>query len=274
MFLSRPITLSVILGVSACTALVVIAILAPLLAPFSGAEVLGDVWEPPSEEFLLGTDNLGRDLLSRMIFGAQITIFMAAAATTLAFLAGSTLGIVSAILGGVFDNLVSRLVDIIMCIPPLIFALVILSVFPATTPILVGVIGLLDSTRVYRIARALAGDIMVHDYVEVARLRRDGTAWILWREVLPNVLPPLVSELGLRFIYAVLILSSLSFLGLGVQPPDADWGAMVRENKGGIVFGIPAAILPASAISVLAIAVNLIVDWFLTGTERTFDIQK
>ena len=274
MFLSRPITLSVILGVSACTALVVIAILAPLLAPFSGAEVLGDVWEPPSEEFLLGTDNLGRDLLSRMIFGAQITIFMAAAATTLAFLAGSTLGIVSAILGGVFDNLVSRLVDIIMCIPPLIFALVILSVFPATTPILVGVIGLLDSTRVYRIARALAGDIMVHDYVEVARLRRDGTAWILWREVLPNVLPPLVSELGLRFIYAVLILSSLSFLGLGVQPPDADWGAMVRENKGGIVFGIPAALLPASAISVLAIAVNLVVDWFLTGTERTFDIPK
>jgi peptide/nickel transport system permease protein len=144
---------------------------------------------------------------------------------------------------------------------------VVLSVLPTTIPVLIMVMGLLDSTRVYRLSRAVAADINVMDFVEAAKLRGEGTGWIIFREILPNALSPLVSELGLRFIYAVLFLSALSFLGLGVQPPDADWGGMVKENKEGIVFGIPAALIPAAAIAVLAISVNLVADWVLNRTS-------
>ena len=272
--LSGRVSISAIIGFGTVLALLVIAIFAPVIAPYSGLAVLGDVWELPSTRFILGTDNLGRDLLSRMIYGSRITIFIAIAATALAFFIGVVLGFMSAIFGGIFDSVVSRLVDIIMCIPSLIFALVVLSALPSTMPILICLIGLLDSTRVYRLARALAGDITVLEFVEVARLRGEGTYWVLVHEILPNALPPLVSELGLRFIYAMLILSSLSFLGLGVQPPHADWGAMVRENRAGIVYGIPAAIVPAGAIAALAISINLVVDWFLSKTGQEKNVNR
>ena len=272
--LSGRVSISAIIGFSVILALLVVVIFAPFIAPYSGFAVLGDVWELPSKRFIFGTDNIGRDLLSRMIYGSQITIFIAAAATALAFFIGVFLGLMSAILGGIFDSVVSRLVDIIMCIPSLILALVVLSALPSTMPILICLIGLLDSTRVYRLARALAVEITVLEFVEVARLRGERTYWILVHEILPNALLPIVSELGLRFIYAVLMLSSLSFLGLGVQPPHADWGAMVRENRAGIVFGIPAAIMPAGAIAALAISVNLVVDWFLSKTGQSKDVNR
>ncbi|RVC44858.1 ABC transporter permease, partial [Mesorhizobium sp. M4B.F.Ca.ET.088.02.2.1] len=160
----------------------------------------------------------------------------------------------------------SRLIDLLMSIPTLIMALVVLSVLPSNVVTLILVMGVLDSTRVYRLSRAVAVDINVMDYVEAAKLRGEGSAWIIFREILPNALSPLVSELGLRFIYAVLFLSTLSFLGLGVQPPDADWGGMVKENKDGIVFGIAAALIPAAAIAALAISVNLVADWVLNRT--------
>ena len=162
----------------------------------------------------------------------------------------------------------SRAVDVLMGIPTLIFALVVLSVFPSTVPVLILVMGILDSTRVYPLARAVAMDINVMDFVEAARLRGEKTSWIVFREILPNALTPLVSELGMRFIFAVLFLSALSFLGLGVQPPDADWGGLVKENKEGIVFGIPAGLAPAAAIALLTIAVNLVADWVLNLTSN------
>ena len=168
--------------------------------------------------------------------------------------------------GGWFDTILSRLVDLLMSIPTLIMGLVVLSVLPTNLVTLILVMGILDSTRVYRLSRAVAVDINVMDYVEAAKLRGEGSAWIIFREILPNALSPLVSELGLRFIYAVLFLSTLSFLGLGVQPPDADWGGMVKENKDGIVFGIAAALIPAAAIAALAISVNLVADWILNRT--------
>jgi peptide/nickel transport system permease protein len=143
-------------------------------------------------------------------------------------------------------------------------------VLPTNIITLILVMGILDSTRVYRLSRAVAVDINVMDFVEAAKLRGEGRAWIVFREILPNALSPLVSELGLRFIYAVLFLSALSFLGLGVQPPSADWGGMVKENKDGIVFGIPAALIPAGAIAALAISVNLVADWIL---NRTTDLK-
>lgn len=253
------------------TALFLIAaIFAPLIAPYGLGEIVGSVWEPMSDRFLLGTDNLGRDLLSGLIYGARTTIFIAVLATALSFSLGSILGFTAAVIGGWFDAILSRFVDLLMAIPTLIFALVVLSVLPSTVLTLILVMGILDSTRVYRLSRAVAVDINVMDFVEAARLRGEGRSWIIFREILPNALAPLISELGLRFIYAVLFLSALSFLGLGVQPPDADWGGMVKENKDGIVFGIPAALIPAAAITVLAISVNLVAGWLL---DRTSDLR-
>lgn len=270
MFDLRRIPASALLGLLLTGAFVLVAVLAPWIAPHPAAEVVGDVWAPASAKFWLGTDNLGRDLLSRMVYGARVTLMIAGLATALSFVMGATLGIVAAVSGGWLDQTLSRGVDLLMAIPTLIFALVVLAVLPSTVTILVLVMGTLDATRVFRLSRAVAADLNVMDFVEAARLRGEKTSWIVFSEILPNALTPLVSELGLRFIFAVLFLSALSFLGLGVQPPDADWGAMVKENKEGIVFGIPAALIPAAAISVLTISVNLVADWIL---NRTMDLK-
>lgn len=260
------IPLSALIGLVVTGAFFFVALFAPWIAPYGMAEILGDVWEKPSAQYWLGTDNLGRDLLTRMIYGGQTTIFVATMATIVSFVTGSVLGFAAAVIGGWFDQLMSRLVDLFMSIPSLILALVILSVMPATLLVLIVVMGLLDATRVYRLARAVAVDITVMDYVEAARLRGEGTGWIIFREILPNALSPLVAELGLRFIFAVLFISTLSFLGLGVQPPMADWGGIVKENKEGLVYGVAAALIPAVAIAVLAISVNLVADWVLNRT--------
>jgi peptide/nickel transport system permease protein len=254
------------IGLVLTAAFLLVAILAQLIAPHGLGEIVGDVWEPMSAKFPFGTDNLGRDLLSRMIFGAQTTIFIAVLATALSFSMGAIFGFAAAVMGGWFDMLVSRIVDMLMAIPTLIFGLVVLSVLPSNVFTLILVMGVLDSTRVYRLSRAVAVDLNVMDFVEAAKLRGEGKWWVIFAEILPNALSPLVSELGLRFIYAVLFLSALSFLGLGVQPPDADWGGMVKENKDGIVFGVPAALIPAAAIAILAISVNLVADWVLNRT--------
>ncbi|MFZ9685059.1 MAG: ABC transporter permease [Gemmobacter sp.] len=242
------------------------AIFADLIAPYGMAEVVGDVWEPISAEHWLGTDSIGRDLLTRMIYGGQTTILIATVATLLSFTTGSILGFTAAVAGGWVDQALSRFVDLMMSIPSLIFALVVLSVMPVSLPVIILVMGLLDATRVFRLSRAVALDITVMDYVEAARLRGEGRGWIIFREILPNALSPLVAEMGLRFIFMVLFISTLSFLGLGVQPPMADWGGIVKENKDGIVWGVPAALVPAVAIATLAISVNLVADWVLNRT--------
>lgn len=260
------IPLTALIGLILTAGFFLTAVFAQLIAPYGLAEISGDVWEPASDKFFLGTDSLGRDLLSRMIYGCQVTIFVATAATVVSFVTGSVLGFAAAVIGGWVDQVMSRLVDLFMSIPSLILALVILSVLPASLTTLIIVMGLLDATRVYRLARAVAVDITVMDYVEAARLRGEGTAWIIFREILPNALSPLVAELGLRFIFAVLFISTLSFLGLGIQPPMADWGGIVKENKEGLVYGVSAALYPAIAIAVLAISVNLVADWILNRT--------
>jgi peptide/nickel transport system permease protein len=239
------------------------AVLAPLLAPYGETEVVGDVWEPFGGATLLGTDQLGRDLLTRLLYGARNTISIALATTLLAFCIGITAGFFAAIVGGWVDNILSRIVDILMAIPILIFALMILSVLGTSVPTLIMVVAVLDSTRVFRLSRAVAMDVSVMDYVEVARLRGEGLWWMMRREIFPNTLAPLVAELGLRFCFVFLFISALSFLGLGIQPPAADWGGMLRENAGAITFGILTPLIPAAAIAVLTIGVNMVVDWVL-----------
>jgi peptide/nickel transport system permease protein len=247
------------------------AIFGPLLAPYPEAAVVGDVWAPPSAEFLLGTDNLGRDLFSRLLYGAQTSIAVALAITLLSFSIGIALGFFAAVIGGWVDQLLSRLVDVLMAFPTLILALLVLSVLGSSVPVLIGVSALLDSTRVFRLSRAVAMDVAVMDFVEVARLRGEGLFWIMSREVFPNTLPPLIAEFGLRFCFAFLFISALSFLGLGIQPPAADWGGMVKDNANAISFGLTAPLIPAAAIALLTIGVNLLVDWFL---HRTSTIRR
>ncbi|WP_435256480.1 ABC transporter permease [Thioclava sp. FR2] len=258
--------ISAIIGLILTGAFFLGALLADFIAPYGMAEVVGGVWDPVSSDHWFGTDAIGRDMLTRMIYGGRTTIYVATAATILSFTTGSILGFTAAVLGGWPDQVLSRFVDLAMSIPSLILALVILSVTPVTIPVLILVIGLLDATRVFRLSRAVAADIVVMDYVEAARLRGEGWGWIIFREILPNALSPLVAELGLRFIFAVLFISTLSFLGLGVQPPMADWGGIVKENSAGLVYGIPAALIPAFAIAALAISVNLVADWVLSRT--------
>ncbi|QPM92369.1 ABC transporter permease [Pseudooceanicola algae] len=262
----RRIPLSALIGLLFVALYFIGAIFAGLIAPYGMAEVVGDVWEPASAQHWLGTDSIGRDLLSRLIYGGQTTILIATAATLLSFTVGATLGLTAAVMGGWADQALSRFIDLIMSIPALIFALVVLSVMPVTIGVLILVMGLLDSTRVFRLSRAVAVDINVMDYVEAAKLRGEGNRWVIFHEILPNALSPLVAEMGLRFIFMVLFISTLSFLGLGVQPPLADWGGIVKENKDGIIYGIPAALIPAFAIATLAISVNLVADWILNMT--------
>ena len=240
---------------------------APLLAPYGETEIVGAVWEPMGGAYLLGTDNLGRDILSRLIYGARTTLFVALAATVISFSLGILLSFTAAVSRGLIDLTFSRFNDLMMSIPTLIFALVVLAVLPQNLLILILVMAVLDSTRVYRLGRAVALDVAVMEFVEAARLRGEGRLWIIFREILPNTLSPLLAEFGLRFAFSILFLSTLSFLGLGIQPPAADWGGRVKDNKDGIIFGISAALVPGTAIAVLAISVNLVVDWLLKRTS-------
>ena len=244
------------------------ALLAPVIAPYGQAELVGDVWAPPSGQFWLGLDNLGRDMFSRLLYGARTTISIALLITICSFAIGIIAGFAAAILGGWIDTALSRFVDAMMAIPTLIFGLIILSVLGTSIPVLIGTIAILDSTRVFRLSRAVGLNITVLDYVEVARLRGEGLWWVMRREVLPNALPPLITEFGLRFCFAFLFIAALSFLGLGIQPPLAAWGGMVRDNAQAINFGEIAPLIPAAAIGQLTIGVNLVVDWLLSIHSR------
>ncbi|WP_312947508.1 ABC transporter permease [Agrobacterium sp.] len=238
-----------------------IAVFANIIAPHPISEIVGGVWEGPSTQALLGTDNIGRDLLSRVIWGTRLTLSIAGAATILAFAFGVPLGFLAALSGGWRDQVLSRTNDLLMAIPTLIFALVVLAVLPKSVFVLISVMAVLEATRVFRVSRAIASDLVVLDYVEIARLRGESKLWIIFNEILPNAISPLLAELGLRFVFAILFLSTLSFLGLGVQPPVADWGSLVKENKDGLMFGVFAALIPGATIAILAISINFIVDW-------------
>ena len=239
------------------------AFLAPVIAPFSETEVVGREYQAWDNVHLLGTDNLGRDMLSRLIYAARNTVGIAFVTTALAFIIGSVLGLLAAVVGGWMDQLLSRAVDVLMAIPALIFALLLLTIIGTSVFNMIIVIALIDSTRVFRLARAVAMNIVVMDYVEAARLRGEGLWRLITREILPNAMAPLVAEFGLRFCFVFLMISALSFLGLGIQPPTADWGSMVKDNATLISFGDITPLLPAGAIALLTVSVNFVVDWQL-----------
>jgi peptide/nickel transport system permease protein len=265
------------LGMIVISLYLIVALFAPLIAPYGEAEITPVPYAPWGGDHLFGTDQIGRDILSRLIFGARNTIGIALATTFLAFLIGGGLALVAAISRGWVDQILSRFVDVLMAIPSLIFALMLLSIFGSNITSLIIIIAVLDSTRVFRLTRAVAMNVVVMEYVEAAKLRGEGLGWIMRREILPNIMPPLVAEFGLRFCFVFLTIAALSFLGVGIQPPTADWGSMVRENASLIQFAqfdLKAGItplLPAAAIAILTIAVNFVVDWFLMKTSGLRD---
>ena len=266
--------------VVACYAFV--AIFAPLLAPFGEAEIFAKAdlpwaWHHGNAKHFFGTDQIGRDTLSRLIYGARNTIGIALVTTCLSFLIGGSLGLIAAINRSWLDQFLSRGIDVLMSIPSLIFALMLLSIFGSSIPSLIMIIAVLDSTRVYRLTRSVAINVAIMDYVEAATLRGEGLGWIMRREILPNIMTPLVAEFGLRFSFVFLTIAALSFLGLGIQPPTADWGSMVRDGSRFIQFvafdwtlALP-SLLPAGAVALLTVAVNFVVDWFLHMTSGLRD---
>lgn len=238
-----------------------IAAAGPWILPHDAAEMSNaQVFESISLTHLLGTDYLGRDMLSRVLDGARYTVGVALAATLAACGTGTVLGLLAAVNGGWFDAALSRALDTLVSIPSKMLALVIVAAFGSSIPLLIATAGVVYTPGAYRIARALAVNINAMDYVTVARTRGEGRAYIMLREILPNIAGPLLADMGLRFVYAVLLLASLSFLGLGVQPPVADWGSLVRENIGALSQGGASVIAPALAIATLTIAVNLLID--------------
>ena len=255
----------------------VVSIFAPMLAPFGEADSQFSAYQTFSNKHILGTDQIGRDILSRLIYGARNTIGIALITTIISFVIGMTLGLIAAINRSYLDQVLSRGVDVLMAIPSLIFALMLLSIFGSSTFSLICIIAVLDSTRVFRLTRAVSMNVVVMDYVEAAALRGEKLGWIMRKEILPNILPPLVAEFGLRFCFVFLAIAALSFLGVGIQPPTADWGTMVRETANLIQFAkydltramVP--LVPAACIALLTVSVNFVVDWFLHKTSGIRD---
>lgn len=260
----RTMPLSARIGLTVVGLYVVMALFAPVLAPFGEADVVSnEPFAPWTLAHPFGTDQMGRDVLSRLIYGARNSVGIAFVTTALAFIVGAGLGILSAISSPWLDHALSVVADTLMAIPQLIFALILLALFGSSITSIVLIIAMLNATQIFRLSRLLARNVAVMEYIEAAYLRAESTWWIVTREILPNVLPTLLAEFGLRFCFVFLTISALSFLGLGIQPPSADWGTMVRESATFISYGKIAPLLPAAAIAVLTVSINFVIDWFL-----------
>ncbi len=238
-----------------------VALFAPHLAPHPVGEIVdADYFGPMSREFPLGSDYLGRDMLSRVLMGTRFTVGIALAAVALASFTGVVLGMTAAVAGGWVDTGLSRFLDALSSIPSKLFGLVVVAGVGSSVPVLILTMAVIYTPGSYRFARALAVNINTMDFVLAARIRGERIPYLIGSEILPNILGPVLTDFGLRFVFIVLLLSGLSFLGLGVQPPNADWGALVRENIGGLPFGAAAVMVPSFAIASLTIAVNLLID--------------
>ena len=265
--LARELTPTALVCLCVLATVVVVVLFAPRLAPHDEAAILTDEsFLPADARLFLGSDYLGRDIFSRLLFGVRVTVSLALAISLVAFVIGTTLGFVAAVRRGWLDAVLSRSVDALISFPAIMIALIVISSLGSSYAVLVVTVALIDATRVFRVARALGMDIVVQDYVEAARARGERLGWVVWHEVLPNAVAPLAAEFGIRFTYAILFISALSFLGLGVQPPHADLGVMVKENMQGLLYGTYAPIFPALCIAAVTLSVNLLVDWFLKTT--------
>jgi peptide/nickel transport system permease protein len=239
----------------------IVALVGPALSPHPPGKIVDfDFYGPVSAQLWMGSDYLGRDIFSRILLGARYTVGISLTAVCLACFTGVVLGMTAAVIGGWFDTVLSRFLDALNSIPSKLFGLVVVAAVGSSIPVLILLLAVIYTPGSYRFARALAVNSNTMDYVTVARARGEGTRYLIAQEILPNITGPVLADLGLRFVFIVLLLSGLSFLGLGVQPPNADWGSLVRENLGGLPFAAPAVIFPCLAIASLTISVNLLID--------------
>ena len=238
-----------------------VAIFAPYLIPYPVGDIVDlDYFGPMTSDLWLGSDYLGRDVFSRILMGARFTVGISLAAVTIACVSGVVLGMCAAVVGGWFDAMLSRFLDAVNSIPSKLFGLVVVAAVGSSIPVLIVTLSVIYTPGAYRFARALAVNVNTMDFVTVARVRGESLLYLISSEILPNIIRPVLADLGVRFVFIVLLLSGLSFLGLGLQPPNADWGALVRENIGGLPFAAPAVIFPSLAIASLTISVNLLID--------------
>lgn len=262
--LERPLSL---LGLLIVLSFVLLALFGPMIAPYKYDAIIRDAArQPPSSVYFFGTDKLGRDIFSRVVWGARDIIVLPTITTLLSVFFGTTLGLALGYFGGWFDDVISRLLDSLLAIPALVLALVMLGVFGPSPLGIIIVAVLLYTPIVARVVRSATLGLRNQGYIEAARLRGENTFYILFREILPGVLPALTVEAALRFSYAIFLTASLGFLGLGVQPPSPDWGRMVNEARDSFAQTPWALWFPAGAIALLIIGVNLLSD----GLRRIF----
>jgi len=256
-----PLPLAGMIGAIIVVFWVVMAIIGPYIAPHDvGALVDDDLFGHMRWEFPFGTDYLGRDVLSRILVGARYSIGVAAAATVLAILVGGTFGMLAAVSRAAIDIALSCFFDALISIPSKMSALVLIAALGSSTSVLIVTVAVILTPGAFRIWREHGIKVSALDFVKVSRVRGERTAYLIREEILPNLTGPVLTDLGLRFIFAVLLLSSVSFLGVGVQPPNADWGSLVRENINGLATGAPVVVMPSIAIATLTIGVNLLID--------------
>ncbi|WP_233342817.1 ABC transporter permease [Burkholderia cepacia] len=248
------------LGILLVASVALPALFAPWLTGGDVGNVVGAPWSEVNHKWPLGLDNLGRDMLFRLFWSARISLLVSVLATGLAFFLGAGGGMFVALRGGWIESVGNRVVDLAMALPPLIFALVVLSIAGSSIFVLTLTVALLSATRFYRVARPLAAGIVVLDYFEAAHARKESAWWLTLFEILPNMLQPLLAQCGLQLCSAILLVASLGFLGFGLAPPLTDLGAVVRENAPALGFGIVAPLFPAGVIALFVAGVNILVD--------------
>jgi peptide/nickel transport system permease protein len=255
-------------GLAMLVVVLFVGIFGRYLAPYAPDEMFGAPFSAPSADHKLGLDFAGRDVMSRFLFGGQTAIFVALAGTVMGFVLGSILGVVSAYRRGWVDEVIGRSTDLALAFPALILSLLLLAAFGTSLALVVFAITITTAPGVARIARAATLEVVDLPYVEAARARGERATYVMAVEILPGVRSPLLVDFGLRLTTAILLVAALSFVGLGLQPPAADWGLMIGENRIGLNVQPWAVIVPAAAIAALTIGVNLIIDGVGRRTGR------
>lgn len=260
------------LGLFIVLGLAFIAGFGPLLAPHGPTELIGPPFAGPGQFGVLGTDGLGRDVLSRFLSGGRSVFGLALAGTALGVGAGVLIGLVAAYNRKWVDETVMRTMDVFMAFPPIILALVAVTTLGPQTWLIIVAVGVVHAPRVARLVRGAALEVVQRDFIKSAEALGVGRWRIMFREVLPNIASPLLVEASLRLTFSIALVASLSFLGFGLQPPAADWGLMISENRTGITAQPWAVVAPVVAIGLLTIGTNLIADGLartLAGIDRT-----
>ncbi len=262
------------IGLSMIGAVVMMAIVGPYFAPYSPSELVSAPYEPPGPDVLLGADALGRDVLSRFLYGGQNLVWMAVAATLLGIGLGTTIGISAAYFKGIIDSLLMRFVDLNLAFPSVVFALLFVTMLGPSKLLIVFLVGVSQAPSVARVIRGASLSVVGRDYIHWAKAVGLPTRHILFREVLPNVASPLLVELGLRLMWSISLLAGLSFLGYGIQPPNADWGLMVNESRNALTIQPWAALAPICAIAVLSVGGNLFAEGMARAIGRTEKVTQ